>query len=241
MAHQYLARELESVAVGDTVAITGAEARHAATVSRVRVGEQLAVANGRGLRLSGVVSAVSPQQVDLVVDAMEQQAERSPRLWLVQALAKGDRDELAIQAATELGVSVIVPWQAARSVSRWDAKAVKQRERWQSIVDEAAKQSLRAFTPEVLPLHSSTELAALADRVQLLLCVPGAAQSILDVQPGERDIALVVGPEGGIAPEEIARLEAAGALSIRLGSEVLRTSTAGPAALAVLNAQLGRW
>lgn len=245
MAHQYLATDLNDAEIGGIVVIRDGEARHAATVSRTRVGERLLVANGRGLKVSGVVSSVSPQLVEIAVDEVHRERELSPRLWLVQALAKGDRDELAVQAATELGVSVVVPWQAARSVSRWDAKAEKQRARWQTIVDEAAKQSLRAFTPEVMPIRSTAQLAALAESVRLLVLVPEAELALTDAiavdGAHDRDIALVVGPEGGIAPEEIRALEAAGATAVRLGPHVLRTSTAGPAAIAVLSAQLGHW
>lgn len=245
MAHLYLAPDLTDAEGGDIVAIRNGEARHAATVSRTRVGERLLVANGRGLKVSGLVASVSPQLVEIEIDEVHRERELTPRLWLVQALAKGDRDELAVQAATELGVSVVVPWQAARSVSRWDAKAEKQRARWQTIADEAAKQSLRAFTPEVLPIQSTVELAALAATVQLLVLVPEAQLGLTDVIATEgapdRDIALVVGPEGGIAAEEIRALEAAGATAVRLGPHVLRTSTAGPAAIAVLSAQLGHW
>lgn len=246
MAHQYFAADLEHTELGATIALQGAEARHAATVSRARVGERLAVANGRGLRVGGVVSSVSQQLVELTVDEITHESDPTPRLWLVQALAKGDRDEMAIQAATELGVSVVLPWQAARSVSRWDAKAEKQRARWQTIVDEAAKQSLRAFTPEVRPVCSTADLAKLSEQAQLVVLEPTADHGLVDLVANgtlttDRDVALLVGPEGGIAPEELRSLEAAGAQLARLGAHVLRTSTAGPAAIAVLSAQLGHW
>lgn len=241
MAHQYLARDLPAEP-GSLVVLDAAESRHAATVARLRLGEEVQLSNGKGLQASAVTVAVAPRRVELKVIELTQLHDPRPELWLVQALAKGGRDELAVQAATELGASVIIPWAANRSVSKWDAdKAHKGRERWQSIADEASKQSLRAFIPEVRALHQSAELCGLD--AQLLLLVPGASASLLDVRPSEdlRPLALVVGPEGGLAPEEIASLESAGARSVRLGREVLRTSTAGPAALAVLNAQLGRW
>jgi 16S rRNA (uracil1498-N3)-methyltransferase len=161
---------------------------------------------------------------------------------LVQALAKGDRDELAIQASTELGVDAVVPWSAARSVSRWEGpKVAKGRERWATIVREAAKQSIRAWVPKVGELSNTKAVAALAGDNRVLVLEPDATERLTSVVPDGRPIVLVVGPEGGIAPEELAAFTAAGAELVRLGDTVLRTSTAGPAALAVLNGILGRW
>ena len=160
----------------------------------------------------------------------------------MQALAKGDRDELAVQAATELGVDEIVPWAAARSVSRWDGpKAEKGRLRWASIVRGAVKQSIRAWLPPVGTLATTNQLPERLAGVRMLLLEPTATARLTDLQPDGRDLALVVGPEGGIAPAELEHLIAAGAEPVRLGASVLRTSTAGPAAIAVLNARLGRW
>ena len=163
----------------------------------------------------------------------------------MQALAKGDRDELAVQAATELGVDGVIPWSSARSVSRWDAaKAVKNRERWQTIAREATKQSVRPWMPVVEPLATTGQLAARADESTVLVLDPTgehALTALTAAELGPCDVLIVVGPEGGIAPEERDALLAAGARSVRLGASVLRTSTAGPAAIAVLSAALGRW
>ena len=247
MSHLYLdeSLDLSSVAPGTTVAISGDEARHAVTVSRVRAGERIAIGDGRGTLVHGVVASTGARELDLTVDEVFVEEGASPRITLVQALAKGDRDELAVQAATELGVDEIVPWQAARSVSRWDAaKAAKGRARWATIVREAAKQAHRAWVPEVAELTTTAELARRAAACLVLILEPTATErlSALAVDPGEeRDIVLVVGPEGGIAPEELDALAAAGARGVRLGDTVLRTSTAGPAALAVVSTALGRW
>jgi 16S rRNA (uracil1498-N3)-methyltransferase len=161
----------------------------------------------------------------------------------VQALAKGGRDEAAVQAATELGVAAVVPWQAARSVSRWAGPKVDAGvARWASIVREAGKQSMRPWAAEVQPLATTADLAALAATTTMLLLEPTAEARLLDAEvAADRDVVLVVGPEGGIAPEELERLTAAGATAVRLGPLVLRTSTAGPAALAALAAKLDLW
>jgi 16S rRNA (uracil1498-N3)-methyltransferase len=228
---------------GDAVTLTGPEAHHAAAVRRVRVGEQVTVGDGRGTWLSGRCEAVSPREVVVRITAREDVPAPRPRIVLAQALAKGDRDELAVQAATELGVDEIVPWQAARSVSRWDAvKADKGRARWATIVREAAKQAHRAWIPEVAELETTDSLAARTAASHVLVLEPAAALPLTGLTlDGSRDVVLVVGPEGGIAPEELDTLERAGATAVRLGDTVLRTSTAGPAALAVVSAALHRW
>ncbi len=250
---------------GDVVRLTGDEARHAATVNRMRVGEHTAVGDGLGLIVRGIITRVDARELEVVVETVERHPQATPPIVLVQALAKGDRDELAIQAATELGVASVVPWQAERSVSRWvGPKVAKGIDRWASIVREAAKQSIRPFVPEVGEFADTAALVRLAQGAQMLVLEPSAEQKLtaLDLPGhagGAADVAtggtggdpadagtaapivLVVGPEGGISPRELALFTEAGATLVRLGDEVLRTSTAGPAALAVLNAALGRW
>nr|WP_246383516.1 16S rRNA (uracil(1498)-N(3))-methyltransferase [Microbacterium proteolyticum] len=229
---------------GDAVSLTGSEAHHAAAVRRVRVDETVTLGDGRGAWLEGIVTAATPKQVDVRVTARTDLPAAAPRFVLVQALAKGDRDELAVQAATELGVDAIVPWQAARSVSRWDAKADKGIARWRTIVREAAKQAHRAWIPEVEGVARTTDLVTMAGTALVLVLEPSASDRLTVVASEAvdgRDVVLVVGPEGGIAPEELSALTDAGARLVRLGDTVLRTSTAGAAAISVLSAAHGRW
>jgi 16S rRNA (uracil1498-N3)-methyltransferase len=242
MALHFLVESASDADVGSVVTLTGAEAKHAAVVRRLRVGETVSVGDGAGVWLEGVAEDVSPSRVDVRVSSRVVHDVPRPRIVLVQALAKGDRDELAVQAACELGVDEIVPWQASRSVSRWDGpKAVKGRERWASIVREAAKQAHRAWVPEVLPPTTTAGLAERANRQRVLLLDPSASARLSDVEADDRDLVLVVGPEGGISEEELTRLTESGAERVVLGDTVLRTSTAGPAAIAVLSVALGRW
>ncbi|WP_194763311.1 16S rRNA (uracil(1498)-N(3))-methyltransferase [Microbacterium sp. UFMG61] len=242
MALHFLVESSSDTAVGDLVVLTGAEAKHAAVVRRLRVGESVTVGDGAGVWLSGVAEEVTPARVDVRVSQRTVEPAPTPRIVLVQALAKGDRDELAVQAACELGVDEIVPWQASRSVSRWEGpKAVKGRERWASIVREAAKQAHRAWVPEVVAPVTTKELAARASQQRVLLLDPTAPLSLSQVTPDGRDLVLVVGPEGGISDDEMSRLVDAGAERVLLGDTVLRTSTAGPAAIAVLSVALERW
>jgi 16S rRNA (uracil1498-N3)-methyltransferase len=242
VASLYLNPALDSADLGSQVTITGDEAKHAVTVARTRVGERLSIGNGRGLVVGGAVTGLDPLTIE--VDSVRREVAPDPELWLVQALAKGDRDELAVQAATELGVSGVIPWAAERSVTRWEgAKLAKAHARWEAIVREASKQSIRAWVPEVGALISTGSITGGGSITgQVLVLDPTAERplSSVDVADGGR-IQLVVGPEGGLSPRELELLEQGGAVRVRLGSEILRTSTAGPAAIAVLNARLGRW
>jgi 16S rRNA (uracil1498-N3)-methyltransferase len=246
VAALYLADALDPAVVpGDRVELAGDEARHALTVARVRVGEQIAIGDGVGTIVAGPVVVADARTLAIEVDRVRRDEPAVPEIWLAQALAKGDRDELAVQAATELGVSGVIPWAAERSVSRWDGgKAERGRERWAAIVREATKQSIRSRVPLVEPLASTAELCALRGTLLVLhpdastaLTATAATATALDADR----LVLVVGPEGGISSRELAAFDEAGAVRVRLGPEVLRTSTAGPAALAVLNASLGRW
>ncbi|GAA1989539.1 16S rRNA (uracil(1498)-N(3))-methyltransferase [Microbacterium pumilum] len=243
MPLHFVLDEPTAAGAGDVVTLTGAEAHHAATVRRVRVGEDVTIGDGRGAWLTGECQSVAPREVVVRILARSDVPRPRPRIVLVQALAKGDRDELAVQTATELGVDEIVPWQAARSVSRWDeAKAAKGRARWAAIVREAAKQAHRAWLPEVAALQTTADLSHRAAAARVLVLEPTAETALTALSfTTDDDIVLVVGPEGGIAPEELDALTSAGATTVRLGDTVLRTSTAGPAALAIVSAELGRW
>lgn len=195
--------------------------------------------------MSGAVDSVDRDSLVLSVASLSVDPLPVPSLTLVQALAKGGRDEMAVQASTEIGVDRIVPWSAARSVSRWEGpKVEKGRSRWTSIAHEAAKQAIRSRVPEVGPLVTTAQLVpALGAGAAVLVLDPTATVRLATWEPPADldEIALVVGPEGGIDGSELDRLEAAGAIRVRLGDSVLRTSTAGPAALAILQAGLGRW
>jgi len=242
VAHFYISEALESAAVGDRIAITGPEARHAVTVSRLAVGETISIGNGSGLVVTGPIVTAEHTELAISVASAHEEPRRAPAVFLAQALAKGDRDELAVQAATELGVDGVIPWTAQRSISRWEGpKIAKGRDRWSAVVREASKQSLRPWIPDVLDLVTTKQLVRLAEGARMLVLEPTAALTLGELETDERDLILVVGPEGGIAPQELDALSAAGASVVRLGDEVLRTSTAGPAALAVLNVKLGRW
>ena len=244
MAHLYLCDEpLDSTT--STASLTGDEAHHASQVARLRVGEGIAVSDGRGWRGSGVAEVVTKSRVEVHVDECSFEPEPTIRLTLVQALAKGGRDEMAVQAATELGVSRIVPFQSERSVSRWEGdKRVKGVARWTAISREAAKQAMRSRIPVVTdPVGIHGVVDTCADE-QLLVLDPRATMGIAEwarAHPDVTRVAVVVGPEGGLTDGEVDSLVAAGGHAVRLGRNVLRTSTAGPAAIAAVSALLGTW
>lgn len=236
-------QEWGPVAVGEELRVTGPEGRHAVTVVRVRAGDEVLVSDGEGRRAAVVVTRVDHEEFTGCVLELGHEPERSPRLVLVQALAKGQRDEQAIEAATELGVEEVVPWEAARSIVQWRGdKEDRGRARWRGVVTAAAKQSRRVRVPVVAPLVRADALRDLVRGAALALVLDGAATLPLAgvSLPLKGDVLLLVGPEGGITPEELQALVEAGALAVRLGPHVLRASTAGPAALAVLSS-VARW
>ena len=244
------AGSLSHVGPGSLFVLEGPEARHAVTVKRLAVGESVDIADGAGVRLTGTVADV--ESGTLTVAASEVVVEEQPqvRLVLVQALAKGDRDELAIETATELGIDAVIPWQSERSIVRWKAdRAAKAHAKWQSVVTAAAKQARRAWIPAVRGIVDSNGLAkAVADADLAIILHEDAKNPLREVlekwevdgaSPSE--VLLIVGPEGGISPREVTRLSDAGAVTALLGHHVLRSSTAGPAAVVLASDVLGRW
>ncbi|NOV99018.1 16S rRNA (uracil(1498)-N(3))-methyltransferase [Isoptericola halotolerans] len=251
------ADDLTGVRSGDAYVLGGDEGRHAGVVQRRAPGETVDVVDGAGTRLRGVVTSVEGTDVHLRVEARTDEPAPDVVLTLVQALAKGDRDHLAVEAAVEVGVDAVVPWQADRSVVVWrGSRAAKSRGRWESTVRSAVKQARRAWLPAVGEHLTSRQLAA---RTRDVVDAGGAvvvlheeattalAEVVLPV-PAETgpdavapELFVVVGPEGGIGSDELSALRSAGAVAARLGPHVLRTSTAGPVAVALLSERLGRW
>jgi 16S rRNA (uracil1498-N3)-methyltransferase len=232
---------------GDVVTLEGAEARHAGTVQRRGVGEVIELIDGRGVRAQGEIVEVRTGSLDVRIGAMS--SDDDPTVVLVQALAKAGRDEQAVESATELGVTKVIPWAADRSIVQWKgAKVDKGRAGWISLVTAAAKQSRRARIPEVGMLVNTSRLTSLVEgaikggaRVLLLHEVASVPLSGLEWTDTRQPVWLIVGPEGGIADAEVAALTDAGALAVVLGPQVLRASSAGPAAIAALAALRGTW
>lgn len=241
--------EFSAAEGGASLDVLGAEAQHAASVRRIRAGEAVDVVDGRGGRARGTVRSAARDRVTMDVTTWSREAPARPGLILVQALAKGGRDEHALETATELGIERALPWQAERSVSVWSGpKIPKAVARWQAIALAAAKQSRRSWVPTVDQPRSTKELCAWireqAEGGALVALLHEEASAALTQLPVPADcpaVALVVGPEGGIGEKETAALVEAGAKLVRLGPHVLRTSSAGPAGLAVLATRLNLW
>jgi 16S rRNA (uracil1498-N3)-methyltransferase len=228
--------------------LDGEEARHAATVRRLRVGERLVLSDGAGGMARCVVEAVQAGRDAALTLAIEEHWTEEPpalRVIVAQALAKGDRGELAVELATEAGADAIVPWRAARSVARWEegTRGDKALTRWRTTARAAAKQARRAHIPEVAEPANTRELAELAQTVsRALVLESGITTRLTEIElPAQGDVLLIVGPEGGITDDELATLRQAGARAVRLGTTVLRTSTAAAVALGALGALTSRW
>lgn len=230
---------------GDEAVLDGPEGRHAATVRRLRAGEELVLSDGTGAQVRCVVAEAFKDSLRLRVVERWVVPEPSVRVVVAQALVKGDRGELAVELATEAGVDGVVPWRASRCVTKWEdgPRGAKALERWRSTAREAAKQARRARVPSVAEPVSTSGLARLASSSAVTLVLhESASAGIGSVQlPASGDVLLVVGPEGGITDEELSTLTGVGAHVVRLGPTVLRASTAAAVALGALGVLTDRW
>ncbi len=241
-------------AVGEQVSLLGDEGHHATRVLRMRVGEPVMVCDGAGEVGDGVVASVDRTSLSIEVTARWSVTVATPTVTVVQALPKSDRSELAVDLAVEAGADEIVPWQAQRCVSRWDApndsdKAAKGQRRWEAVARAASRQSRRAFVPTVSTLHSTAQLAELvrqraADDAVVLVLHESADSGLSargELLSAASSVVLIVGPEGGVADDELGILTDAGAVAVRLGPTVLRTSSAAAVALGALGVLTDRW
>ncbi len=237
------ADQLAGSSPGSELILDGPEGHHGATVKRIGDGEQVLLTDGLGHRAEAVVDSIGVGLLRLRLTAISQDRPPNPRFVLIQALAKGDRGEQAIEAATELGVDEVVPWQAARSIVIWRGeRALRSLRKWESVVLAATKQSRRTRVPLVSePADHQAVLARIEAAALAFVLHEEAQQPLAGLDlPSSGDVVLIVGPEGGVAPSELSAFVAAGAVPVRLGPNVLRSSSAGPAALAVISAA-DRW
>jgi 16S rRNA (uracil1498-N3)-methyltransferase len=240
----HLVPTLDGVAPGAEVVVEGDEAHHAVAVRRLRVGERVVLTDGAGVRVLGEVASTGKRVFAATAVSVESLPAPDPEVVVVQALPKGDRGELAVEVLTEAGAGRIVPWAAERSVAVWKGeRAVKSLGRWRATAREAAKQARRTWFPEVAPLATTGDVADLVAAADLAVVLHEEASVPLASVPvpAQGRLVVVVGPEGGLTDEEVAAFVAAGAVSVRLGAEVLRTSTAGVVALGALLSRTPRW
>ncbi len=235
--------DLDAPRVGSTVLVGGDEGRHAAIVRRIRKGETVLVSDGIGQAIRGQVTNVDVNGLEVAVSEVLSQPVMPHRFTVVQALAKGDRAEQAVEMLTELGVDEIVPWQAERSIVKWAPDRVERAlARWRSIAREATKQSRRFRVPRVSHPMTTAELALRIPEPALTLILHESADVRLgQVElPAEGEILLIVGPEGGLTDAEVQRFSEAGGTPVLVADAVLRTSTAGLVGLAQVQALLTR-
>jgi 16S rRNA (uracil1498-N3)-methyltransferase len=231
----------------DHIVLSGAEGRHAATVRRLTAGERADVTDGAGVIAECVAASARPGTIELAVRARRAEPAPEPRIVVVQAIPKGDRGEQAVEIMTEVGVDLVVPWAAERSVARWRAdrndRAARALARWRTAAREAAKQSRRTWFPGVTEPETTAAVARRCREASLaVLLDPDATAALAGLAlPGRGDIVLIVGPEGGVSPAEAGSLVDAGAVPARLGPGTLRTSSAGAVAAALVQSGCGRW
>lgn len=230
--------------VGEVIELTGDEGRHAVSVKRTSVGEQIELVDGHGTRAVITVTGVSGKdRLTGVVDCAANEPASRPTVTVIQALPKAARSELTVDLLTQAGADVIVPWQAGRSVANWGKKQDKGLAKWRAAARAAAKQSRRSRIPEITPVGDQAAVAALIQAVPLALMLHEDATGKITDQPVAQadSVVLIIGPEGGISPAELDAFTTAGAHPVRLGPEVLRTASAGMVALAALGAVTDRW
>lgn len=248
MANQYFADHDAAFTIGETLSVSGEEARHAVKVARLRVAERVRLINGNGHWSLTEVTSVKNDSFSAVVLDVGFEPEPEVRLILVQALLKAAKDEDAVRQCTEFGVDEIVAWPAKRSISIWAAeKVTKNLEKWQKVAFEASKQSLRARPPKIVGHKNLKEILAELQEANTKAVVldPHSSEklsdSLLQIGPETRALYFFVGPEGGISAEELELLESVNPIRARLGANVLRSVSAGSAALAVASTILKRW
>lgn len=241
------AEELRS----ELLTLEGAEARHA-HVKRIRAGERVVVTDGAGTGAECEVVSVDRGAMLCRVLVRRAEPDGVPRLTVVQAVPKGEHADRAVDLLTEVGVDRIVPWDAARAVARWRGdKAAKGTARWRAVAVAAAKQARRLRFPEVAELYGTSDVERLVASCGLALVLEESAEApltrVLDQELGGEasqwpsEVVVVVGPEGGLTDEELEVLRAAGGRPARIGPTVLRSSSAGMVAAALVLSRTARW
>ncbi len=240
----YLVPTLSAVAHGGTIEVIGDEAHHAVTVRRSRVGEVITLTDGRGGQATGRIETVGKRAMSVRVQNVTRHSEPTPAIWVVQAIPKGDRGERAVEVLTEVGVARIIPWAADRSVGQWRGeRAAKSLEKWRATARESSKQARRTWAAEVTPMVHTAALRDVLQGVDQVIVLHEEATQSLDelAVPAVGVIVVVVGPEGGLTEHELETFAQVGGIGVKLGVEILRTSTAGVAACAAVLSRTARW
>jgi 16S rRNA (uracil1498-N3)-methyltransferase len=232
---------VDKLSSGQTQTLESDEAHHAIKVMRLKTGEEIKISDGEGNWVSGPISEVGKKNLKINVTASGIEASKKPELVLVQALTKSDRNKEMLELVTVAGVDRIIPWQAERSISKWQSNSY---DKWTSSIKEAGKQSRRVNLPKLEKLMSAREITEQILASDCILVFHESAHekfSDLDISQSASSIYLVIGPEGGITDTELEIFKSKGGKLVRLGEPVLRSAHAGFAALASIQTKLGRW
>jgi 16S rRNA (uracil1498-N3)-methyltransferase len=231
----------------ETVVVSAEDHHYLTRVLRLSPGDRVTLFDGRGGEADAEVSRVGPRAVELrVLERREAPPQRGPRMTLMQALARGEKLDLVVQKATELGVHCILPVSTARAVPRLEPlRSTSRLDRWRKIATQAARQSGRADVPEVQPVVTFAIALASAPRDALKLLFQSGGkphplkQALSEITSPPSEIVAAIGPEGGFTDEEVARAKDAGFVVVGIGPRVLRTETAAVAVLAMIGYALG--
>lgn len=227
--------------VGQRFALTGAEAKHA-DVKRLKDGESLVITDGSSQAVRAVWRGGQVEVTETISVGQPR-----PKVTVVQAIPKSERAELAVDLMVQAGADRIIPWESARTIAKWAGKEEKARAKWENAARAAAKQARRLRVPEVTaPARSVAQINQLLDDAtpsdrQILVLHESAIIGLKSCDFNCDEVVLIIGPEGGVAPEEIEQLAEIGAQSVVLGPEVLRTASAAAVALGAIGALSTRW
>lgn len=241
MSYPLFLADFDEPALGQRISLTGQEAHHAVAVRRIRVGETILIADGQGRAVQGLVTLSEKGHCEIEVSHLCIEPQRPYHLVAVQALAKGDRAELAVELLTETGADEILAWSAERSVVKWEGqRGDRSLAKWAATARAATKQSRRFSLPAVSHVTTKQLLERISTSAALVLH-ESASTRLVDAVSGFTgdEIIVITGPEGGLSARELAAFADVGASSVRLTDHVLRTSSAGGIALAQLQAVLG--
>lgn len=226
---------------GSTQILEKDEAHHAIKVLRLNLGEVIKISDGVKKWVSGPIIEISKKELKISVSEKGEFEEKKPELVLVQAVTKSDRNKEMLELVIESGVDRIIPWQAERSISKWQSDSAQ---KWEIGIKEACKQARQIRLPKLMPMLTTAGVVQLLTKdAQAIVFHESASEKFAQMQLNQSltSIYLIIGPEGGISPNELSVFENSGGKVVRLGETVLRSAHAGFAAISAVQTKLGRW
>jgi 16S rRNA (uracil1498-N3)-methyltransferase len=226
---------------GSTQTLDKDDAHHAIKVLRLKLGEVIKISDGVKKWVSGSIIEISKKELTISISERGDFEEKKPELVLVQAVTKSERNKEMLELAIEAGVDRIIPWQAERSISKWQSDSAQ---KWEIGIKEACKQARQVRLPKLMPMLTTAGVVQLLSKdARIIVFHESASEKFTQLQLPESlaSIYLVIGPEGGISQSELSIFENGGSKIVRLGETVLRSAHAGFAAISAVQTKLGRW